>query len=286
MIKDVIAREILDSRGNPTVEVDIITDDNRCFRASSPSGASTGSREALELRDNDKNRYHGQGVKKAVDNVNNIIKPKIIGKKVDVLNIDNIMRELDGTKNKTNLGANAILAVSLATLKAAAGLENLELYEYLATNKVSLPIPMMNLINGGAHADSGLAMQEFMVVPVVPTFKERLRAGSEIFHTLKKLLKNDGYQVSVGDEGGFAPHLNKCEDALSYIVKAIEHSGYVPGKDVFIALDVAASEMYNKETKMYKLDNKIISSRELLRYYSDIVDNYPYRGSFSWGWFW
>ena len=275
MIKDVIAREILDSRGNPTVEVDIITDDNRCFRASSPSGASTGSREALELRDNDKNRYHGQGVKKAVDNVNNIIKPKIIGKKVDVLNIDNIMRELDGTKNKTNLGANAILAVSLATLKAAAGLENLELYEYLATNKVSLPIPMMNLINGGAHADSGLAMQEFMVVPVVPTFKERLRAGSEIFHTLKKLLKNDGYQVSVGDEGGFAPHLNKCEDALSYIVKAIEHSGYVPGKDVFIALDVAASEMYNKETKMYKLDNKIISSRELLRYYSDIVDNYP-----------
>ena len=275
MIKDVIAREILDSRGNPTVEVDIITDDNRCFRASSPSGASTGSREALELRDNDKNRYHGQGVKKAVDNVNNIIKPKIIGKKVDVLNIDNIMRELDGTKNKTNLGANAILAVSLATLKAAAGLENLELYEYLATNKVSLPIPMMNLINGGAHADSGLAMQEFMVVPVVPTFKERLRAGSEIFHTLKKLLKKDGYQVSVGDEGGFAPHLNKCEDALSYIVKAIEHSGYVPGKDVFIALDVAASEMYNKETKMYKLDNKIISSRELLRYYSDIVDNYP-----------
>lgn len=275
MIKDVIAREILDSRGNPTVEVDIITDDNRCFRASSPSGASTGSREALELRDNDKNRYHGQGVKKAVDNVNNIIKPKIIGKKVDVLNIDNIMRELDGTKNKTNLGANAILAVSLATLKAAAGLENLELYEYLATNKVSLPIPMMNLINGGAHADSGLAMQEFMVVPVVPTFKERLRAGSEIFHTLKKLLKNDGYQVSVGDEGGFAPHLNKCEDALSYIVKAIEHSGYVPGKDVFIALDVAASEMYNKETKMYKLDNKIISSRELLRYYSDIIDNYP-----------
>ncbi len=275
MIKDVIAREILDSRGNPTVEVDIITDDNRCFRASSPSGASTGSREALELRDNDKNRYHGQGVKKAVDNVNNIIKPKIIGKKVDVLNIDNIMRELDGTKNKTNLGANAILAVSLATLKAAAGLENLELYEYLATNKVSLPIPMMNLINGGAHADSGLAIQEFMVVPVVPTFKERLRAGSEIFHTLKKLLKNDGYQVSVGDEGGFAPHLNKCEDALSYIVKAIEHSGYVPGKDVFIALDVAASEMYNKETKMYKLDNKIISSRELLRYYSDIVDNYP-----------
>lgn len=275
MIKDVIAREILDSRGNPTVEVDIITDDNRCFRASSPSGASTGSREALELRDNDKNRYHGKGVKTAVDNVNNIIKPNIVGQKVDVLTIDNIMKDLDGTKNKTKLGANAMLAVSLAILKAAAGMENLELYEYLATNKVSLPIPMMNLINGGAHADSGLLIQEFMVVPVVSSFKERVRAGSEIFHTLKKLLKDDGYQVSVGDEGGFAPHLNKCEDALSYIVKAIEHSGYVPGKDVFIALDVAASEMYNKETKMYKLDNKIISSRELLRYYSEIVDNYP-----------
>ncbi len=275
MIKDVIAREILDSRGNPTVEVDIITDDNRCFRASSPSGASTGTREALELRDNDKNRYHGKGVKQAVDNINNIIKPKIVGQKVDVLTIDNIMRDLDGTKNKTKIGANAMLAVSLATLKAAAGMENLELYEYLATNKVSLPIPMMNLINGGAHADSGLSIQEFMIVPVVPSFKERVRAGSEIFHTLKKLLKDDGYQVSVGDEGGFAPHLNKCEDALSYMVKAIEKSGYVPGKDVFIALDVAASEMYNKETKMYKLDNKIISSRELLRYYSSIVDKYP-----------
>ncbi len=275
MIKDVIAREILDSRGNPTVEVDIITDDNRCFRASSPSGASTGTREALELRDNDKNRYHGKGVKQAVDNITNIIKPKIVGKKVDVLTIDNIMRDLDGTKNKTKIGANAMLAVSLATLKAAAGMENLELYEYLATNKVSLPIPMMNLINGGAHADSGLSIQEFMIVPVVPSFKERVRAGSEIFHTLKKLLKDDGYQVSVGDEGGFAPRLNKCEDALSYMVKAIEKSGYVPGKDVFIALDVAASEMYNKETKMYKLDNKIISSRELLRYYSSIVDKYP-----------
>lgn len=275
MIKDVIAREILDSRGNPTVEVDIITDDNRCFRASSPSGASTGTREALELRDNDKNRYHGKGVKQAVDNINNIIKPKIVGQKVDVLTIDNIMRDLDGTKNKTKIGANAMLAVSLATLKAAAGMENLELYEYLATNKVSLPIPMMNLINGGAHADSGLSIQEFMIVPVVSSFKERVRAGSEIFHTLKKLLKDDGYQVSVGDEGGFAPHLNKCEDALSYMVKAIEKSGYVPGKDVFIALDVAASEMYNKETKMYKLDNKIISSRELLRYYSSIVDKYP-----------
>lgn len=275
MIKDLIAREILDSRGNPTVEVDLITSDNKCYRASVPSGASTGAREALELRDNDSSRYHGKGVTKAVDNVNNIIKPAIIGKKIDVLTVDNIMLSLDNTPNKTKLGANAMLAVSLATVKAAAGSENRELWEYLATNKVSLPIPMMNLINGGAHADSGLSIQEFMVVPVVPTFKERLRAGSEIFHTLKKVLKNDGYQVAVGDEGGFAPKLSACEDALKYIVKAIEESGYVPGKDVYIALDVAASSFYNKDTKMYKFDNKIVSSRELLKYYSDIVDNYP-----------
>lgn len=275
MIKDLIAREILDSRGNPTVEVDLITDSNKCYRASVPSGASTGSREALELRDKESSRYHGKGVLTAVDNVNNIIKPNIVGKKIDVLTVDNIMKELDGTKNKVKLGANAMLAVSLATLKAAAGEDNVELWEYLATSKVSLPIPMMNLINGGAHADSGLSIQEFMVVPVVKTFKERVRAGSEIFHSLKELLKKDGFQVSVGDEGGFAPHLEKCEDALSYIVKAIELPGYVPGKDVFIALDVAASEFYNSDTKMYKFDNKIISSRDLLRYYSEIVDKYP-----------
>ena len=275
MIKDIIAREILDSRGCPTVEVDLITSDNKCFRASVPSGASTGSREALELRDNDENRYNGKGVLKAIENINKIIKPNIVGKKIDVLTIDNILRDLDGTKNKSKLGANATLAVSLAVLKAAAGIENKELWEYLATNKVSMPVPMMNVINGGAHADSGLSIQEFMIVPVVPTFKERLRAGSEIFHTLKSMLKKDGYHIAVGDEGGFAPSLKSCEDALIYITNAIKNAGYIPGKNVFIALDVAASEMYNKNSKMYKLDNRVLSSRELLKYYVDLVDKYP-----------
>ena len=275
MIKDIIAREILDSRGCPTVEVDLITSDNKCFRASVPSGASTGSREALELRDNDENRYNGKGVLKAIENINKIIKPNIVGKKIDVLTIDNILRDLDGTKNKSKLGANATLAVSLAVLKAAAGIESKELWEYLATNKVSMPVPMMNVINGGAHADSGLSIQEFMIVPVVPTFKERLRAGSEIFHTLKSMLKKDGYHIAVGDEGGFAPSLKSCEDALIYITNAIKNAGYIPGKNVFIALDVAASEMYNKNSKMYKLDNRVLSSRELLKYYVDLVDKYP-----------
>lgn len=274
MITDLVAREILDSRGNPTVEVEIFCDNNKSYIASVPSGASAGSREALELRDKDA-RYHGKGVLKAVSNVNNIIKPAIINKKVNVLDIDNIMLKLDGTDNKTKLGANATLAVSLAVLKAAADYDNKELWKYLSTSKVSLPIPMMNVINGGAHADSGLAIQEFMIVPVVSKFKERLRAGSEIFHTLKDLLKKDGFHVAVGDEGGFAPSLNTCEDALKYIVKAIELSGYVPGKDVFIALDVAASEIYNKETNTYRIDNKLLTPRDLLKYYCDIVDRYP-----------
>ena len=274
MIIDLIAREILDSRGNPTVEVELFCDNNKSYRASVPSGASAGSREALELRDND-SRYHGKGVLKAVDNINNIIKPKIINKKVNVLDIDNIMIELDGTSNKEKLGANATLAVSLAVLRAAADYENKELWEYLATNKVTLPIPMMNVINGGVHADSGLAIQEFMIVPVVSKFKERLRAGSEIFHSLKELLKKDGYHVAVGDEGGFAPALSNCEDALKYIVSAIEKAGYTPGRDVYIALDVAASEIYNKVTNTYSIDNKLLSPRELLKYYCNIVDNYP-----------
>jgi enolase len=185
------------------------------------------------------------------------------------------MLKLDGTENKTKLGANATLAVSLAVLKAAADYDNKELWKYLSTSKASLPIPMMNVINGGAHADSGLAIQEFMVVPVVSKFKERLRAGSEIFHTLKSLLKEDGYHVAVGDEGGFAPALRSCDEALKYIVKAIEKSGYVPGKDVFIALDVAASEIYNESTNTYKIDNRLLSPRDLLKYYSELVDKYP-----------
>ena len=274
MIKDLIAREILDSRGNPTVEVDLILDNNKTYRASVPSGASAGSREALELRDKDE-RYHGKGVRRAVNNVNNIIKPAIIGKKADVVVIDRIMQKIDGTTNKSTLGANATLAVSLATLKAACDLEGKELWEYLSTSKVSLPIPMMNVINGGAHADSGLAIQEFMIVPVVPTFKERLRVGSEVFHTLKDILKKDGYHVAVGDEGGFAPSLRSTEDALVYIVKAINESGYVPGKDVFIALDVAASEIYNENTNTYRIDNRVLLARDLLKFYSYIVDKYP-----------
>ena len=274
MITDLIAREILDCRGNPTVEVELFCDNKKSYIASVPSGASTGSREALELRDND-DRYHGKGVLKAVNNVNKVIKPAILNKKVSVLDIDKIMLKLDGTDNKTKLGANATLAVSLAVLKAAADYDNKELWQYLSTSKVSLPIPMMNVINGGAHADSGLAIQEFMIVPVVSKFRERLRAGSEIFHTLKSLLKKDGYHVAVGDEGGFAPSLATCEEALEYITLAIKKSGYIPGKDVFIALDVAASEMYNKDTNTYSIDNKLLSPRDLLKYYCDIVDRYP-----------
>ena len=212
---------------------------------------------------------------KAVNNVNKIIKPAILNKKVNVLDIDNIMLNLDGTDNKTKLGANATLAVSLATLKAAADLDNKELWKYLSTNKVSLPIPMMNVINGGCHADSGLAIQEFMIVPVVSKFRERLRAGSEIFHTLKSILKKDGYHVAVGDEGGFAPAIKTCNEALAYIVKAIEESGYVPGRDVYIALDVAASELYDDKSNTYKIDGKLLKQRELLKYYCDIVDKYP-----------
>lgn len=274
MIKDIIAREILDSRGNPTVEVELFCDNNKSYIASVPSGASAGTREALELRDND-SRYHGKGVLKAVNNINTIIKPAIINKSLNVLDIDSIMLRLDGTENKTKLGANATLAVSLAVLKAAADYENKELWEYLATNKVSLPIPMMNVINGGAHADSGLAIQEFMIVPVVSSFKERLRAGSEIFHTLKDILKKDGYHIAVGDEGGFAPSLGTCEDALKYIVRAITDSGYKPGEEVFIALDVAASEIYDDKENVYLIDNKKLSPDELLEYYKDIVIRYP-----------
>ena len=274
MITDLIAREILDSRGNPTVEVELFCDNGKSYIASVPSGASAGSREALERRDNDE-RYHGKGVLKAVNNVNKIIKPAILNKKVNVLDIDNIMLNLDGTDNKTKLGANATLAVSLATLKAAADLDNKELWKYLSTNKVSLPIPMMNVINGGCHADSGLAIQEFMIVPVVSKFRERLRAGSEIFHTLKSILKKDGYHVAVGDEGGFAPAIKTCNEALAYIVKAIEESGYVPGRDVYIALDVAASELYDDKSNTYKIDGKLLTPRELLKYYCDIVDKYP-----------
>ena len=275
IIKDIYAHEILDSRGNPTVECTVELESGTKATASVPSGASTGVNEALELRDKDENRYHGNGVLKAVDNINKNIKPALIGKKCEQNKIDAELLKLDGTEYKTNLGANAILAVSLACLKAAAADSNKELYEYVSTGKVTMPIPMMNIINGGKHADSGLDMQEFMIVPVVKSFKERLRAGSEIFHTLKGMLKNKHLSTAVGDEGGFAPRLESNEEAIQLIVDAIKLSGYEPGKDVFIALDVAATSMYNKETKLYTLDKKEIDTTALTNYYINLINNYP-----------
>lgn len=274
-IKDIIAREILDSRGNPTVEVDMILENGACARASVPSGASTGSREALELRDKDSNRYQGKGVLKAVNNINEIIKPKLIGIEANVKLVDEILLKLDNTTNKINLGANATLAVSLACLKCEALLNNKELYEYVSDGQVSMPVPMVNIINGGAHAVNNLDIQEFMIVPHQETMKERIRAASEIFHTLKKLLTNANYAVGVGDEGGFAPNLKNNKEALDFIAKAITDSNYIPGKDIGIALDVAASEFYNEETNTYKLDGKDITSDELISYYNELLETYP-----------
>lgn len=274
-IKDLIAREILDSRGNPTVEVELITDNDIDVIASVPSGASTGSREALELRDNDPLRYHGLGVEKAVSNVNTIIKNNLIGVEINQEEIDKNMILLDATDNKSYLGANAMLGVSLAVLKALAKNDNKDLYEYISSGTASLPIPMMNIVNGGKHADSGLEIQEFMIVPVVKTFKERLRAGSEVFHSLKKILKSKGESVAVGDEGGFAPHLPSIKDALDVIVEAIKKAGYVPGKDIFIALDCAASEFYNKDTNKYTIDKQEVDVKQLTDYYMDLINNYP-----------
>lgn len=275
LIKDIHAREILDSRGNPTVEVDVTLDNGITKTASVPSGASTGSREALELRDKDPNRYEGKGVLKAVSNVNNIIRPALIGKKCDQLFVDNLLISLDGTENKSNLGANATLAVSLACLKCLAEANNKELYEYVSNRSVSVPIPMINIINGGAHAVNNIDIQEFMIMPVMKTIKERIRAASEVFHTLKKLLSINNYAVGVGDEGGFAPNLENNQMALDFIMEAIKKAGYKPGVDIFIALDIAASELYNKEAKTYKLDNKELSTDELMKYYIELINNYP-----------
>lgn len=275
LIKDIHAREILDSRGNPTVEVDMMLDNGITKTASVPSGASTGSREALELRDKDPNRYEGKGVLKAVSNVNNIIRPALIGKKCDQLFVDNLLISLDGTENKSNLGANATLAVSLACLKCLAEANSKELYEYVSNRSVSVPIPMINIINGGAHAVNNIDIQEFMIMPVMKTIKERIRAASEVFHTLKKLLSINNYAVGVGDEGGFAPNLENNQMALDFIMEAIKKAGYKPGVDIFIALDIAASELYNKEAKTYKLDNKELSTDELMKYYIELINNYP-----------
>jgi len=273
-IKDIKAREILDSRGNPTVEVDMILENGIMATASVPSGASTGSREALELRDGDKNRFGGKGVLTAIENVNTTIKNALVGCELNQKDVDNTMLKLDGTDNKNKLGANAILGVSLASLKCLAKLENKELYEYVSNGSYTFPVPMVNIINGGAHAVNSLEIQEFMIVPKLDTMSKRVRAAAEVFHALKKLLVQDHYDVGVGDEGGYAPNLKCNEEALDYITKAITSAGYVPGRDIFIAMDAAASEFYNKETGMYTIDNKEISVDELMDYYENLVNDY------------
>lgn len=273
-IQNIKAREVLDSRGNPTVEVDVILENGILGRAIVPSGASTGSREALELRDND-SKYKGKGVLKAVNNVNTIIREKLIS--MDAMNqklIDKTLIELDGTENKSKLGANAILGVSMATLKAASLASGKSLYRYVGDG-TTLPIPMMNILNGGVHADNNLDFQEFMIIPNDYTFKERLRIGSEVFHTLKQVLKEKEYNTNVGDEGGFAPNLKSNKEALDIIVEAIKRANYTPGVDVNIALDIAASELY--EDGMYNLkgENKKLNTNELIEFYQELCSNYP-----------
>lgn len=274
-IVNIYAREILDSRGFPTVEVEVTTEKGYKGIAAVPSGASTGTREALELRDNDE-RYFGKGVLKAVNNVNTLIKDKLIGIEVShQKEIDETMIRLDGTQNKSKLGANATLGVSLACIKASALESNKEIYEYLNSREHRIPKLMFNIINGGMHAKNNLDIQEFMIVPKRESFKEGLRCASEVFHALKKLLDNEGLATSVGDEGGFAPNLKTNEMALNFIIKSIETAGYVPGKDVFIALDIAATSFYNEQTKTYKIEDKFMSKEELLEYYMNLVKNYP-----------
>ena len=271
-ICNVYAREILDSRGNPTVEVEVLLESGIKGIASVPSGASTGIREALELRDNDNNRYHGKGVLKAVSNVNNIINHLIVGMDANNLReIDEVMIKKDGTSNKSNLGANAILGVSLAVLKANALENNKELYEYLG-NDYSMPRCMMNILNGGVHANNNLDFQEFMIIPSKGEYRDNLRMGSEVFNTLKSVLKEKGLLCGVGDEGGFAPLISDAEEALELISMAIQKSGYILGKDIFIGLDVAASEIYHDG--YYVLEGKNYSSLELIGYYRKLIDKY------------
>ncbi|MBL7032041.1 MAG: phosphopyruvate hydratase, partial [Nitrospira sp.] len=274
-IIDVHAREIIDSRGNPTVEVDVILESGAYGRASVPSGASTGQREAIELRDKDK-RYGGKGVRKAVKNVNEKIAIKLFGIEADEqVYIDNLMIKMDGSKNKGKLGANAILGVSLAVAKAAAMEAELPLYKYIGgAGSCELPVPMMNIINGGEHADNNLDIQEFMIMPAgVKSFSEALRAGAEIFHTLKKLLSSKGLNTAVGDEGGFAPNLKSNEEAIKIIIEAINKAGYKPGGNVFIALDVAASELY--KNGKYTFEGKTVTSQYLIDFYTKMIKKYP-----------
>ncbi len=280
IIFDIYAREVLDSRGNPTVEVEVLTESGAKGRAMVPSGASTGEYEAVELRDGEKDRYLGKGVQKAVDHVNEVIAPELVGFDVmDQVGIDLTMIQLDGTDNKSKLGANAILGVSMAVAHAAADYLGVPLYTYLGGfNARTLPTPMMNILNGGEHADNNVDIQEFMVMPVgAPTFKEALRMGAEIFHALKAVLKAKGYNTAVGDEGGFAPNLKSNEEALSTIIEAIEKAGYKPGEEVLLAMDVAASEIYDNETKKYKLmaEGKALTSVEMVDFFESLVDKYP-----------
>ncbi len=283
-IEKIFAREILDSRGNPTIEVDVTLECGIMGRAAVPSGASTGENEALELRDGDKKRYLGKGVTKAVDNVNKVIAPALEGESsLDQRGIDHAMLKLDGTKTKSKLGANAILGVSLAVAKAAAAYLEMPLYRYIGgTNTYTLPVPMMNIINGGSHSDAPIAFQEFMIRPVgAKSFKEGLRMGAEIFHSLKKVLHDRGLSTAVGDEGGFAPALDGTEDALESIIKAIKAAGYKPGKEVTIALDCAASEFYDKKTKVYdysKFEGKGGAKRKAadqVKFLKELTEKYP-----------
>jgi enolase len=278
IIGDVYAREILDSRGNPTIEVEVVLEDGSMGRAAVPSGASTGAYEAVELRDGDKKRFMGKGVLKAVDNVNNIIAPEVIGfDALDQVCLDQALIELDGTPNKERLGANAILGVSMAVAKAAASSLGLPLYKYLGgINAKELPVPMMNILNGGKHADNNVDIQEFMVMPVgAANFAEALRMGTEIFHNLKDVLKKKGLNTSVGDEGGFAPNLKSNEEALAIIIEAIKKAGYKAGKDVMLALDVAATELYKEGKYVLEGEGKTKTSDEMIKFYEGLIKKYP-----------
>ena len=275
-IIDVKGREILDSRGNPTVEVDVILEDGTLGRASVPSGASTGEREALELRDKD-DRFNGKGVLKAVANVNGPLRDLVIGMDAyDQKAIDYAMIEADGTKTKSKYGANAILGISMAVLKASAISKKIPLYKYVGNGNI-LPVPMMNIINGGAHADNKLDFQEFMIIPQRETIHERVRVGAEVFHVLKKVLNDRGLSTGVGDEGGFAPDLTSNSEGFELILEAVKKAGYEPGKDVCLGIDVAASEFYNKETKKYELvgENRSLTTDELIDFYEELVSKYP-----------
>jgi len=280
-IKDVFARQILDSRGNPTVEIEVYTNSGHMGRAAVPSGASTGAHEAVELRDNDMSRYQGKGVLKAVKNAEDYLRELLIGEEVtDQRYLDQLMIDADGTKNKSKLGANAILGVSMAIAKAASATLDTPLYKYIGgVNAHVLPVPMMNILNGGSHADNAIDFQEFMIMPVgADTFSEGLRMGVEIFHTLKSVLKKKGYSTNVGDEGGFAPNIKSNQEAIEIVLQSIEAAGYKPGEDIFIALDAAASEFYNEETKKYvfkKSTGEQFSSEEMIGFWEDWANRYP-----------